>query len=132
MFQSTNVPASNQAPWWESLEQYFEQMITRLGVTLQDIVQVVSFFGVGFFAGFLLKKYMRYFFIVTLFMVGFFIVFDHFGVILINWSHVQQLTGVDPSSTVQQCGECIMMVIRQNLVLTLSGFLGFIIGYRVG
>jgi len=120
------------APWWESVERYFEQSIQKLGVTLQDIVQILSFLGIGFFLGFLLKKYMRYFFIITLVMIVFFVVFDRFGIILIDWAHIQQLTGIDPNSTIQQCGECILMVVRDNLVLSISCIIGFIIGYRVG
>jgi len=128
------VPTSAKEimPWWGALERYFEQFIQRLGVTLQDIVQILSFLGIGFFVGFLLKKYMRYFFIITLAMVIFFIIFDRFGIILIDWSHVQHLTGIDPSNTIQQCGEGIFMLIRDNIILTGSGFIGFIIGYRVG
>ena len=118
--------------WWESLEQYFEQFIQKLGVTLQDIVQMLSFFGIGFLTGFLLKKYMRYFFIITSIMIIFLIVFDHFGIILINWSHVQQLTGIDPTNTIQQVGEHVIALVKENIILTISGFFGFIIGYRVG
>ena len=118
--------------WWESLEQYFEQFIQKLGVTLQDIVQMISFFGIGFLTGFLLKKYMRYFFIITSIMIIFLIVFDHFGIILINWSHVQQLTGIDPTNTIQQVGEHVIALVKENIILTISGFFGFIIGYRVG
>lgn len=133
MVQGTRMTANqNIMPWWESLEQYCEQLVRRLGVTLQDIVQVLSFLGIGFLVGFLLKKYMRYFFVITLTMILFFIVFDHFGIILIDWSHVQQLTGIDPTNTIQQFGERLLALIKENIVLTISGFAGFIIGYRVG
>jgi len=136
MFQSMqsvgDAARKISVPWWESVEQYCEQMVLRLGVTLQDIVQILSFLGIGFFVGFLLKKYLRYFFIITFFMFMFFIIFDHFGIILVNWSHVQQITGIDPSSTIRQCSESIMVVVRENIVLTISGFIGFIIGYRIG
>ena len=77
MVQGTRITANqNIMPWWESLEQYFEQSVRRMGVTLQDIVQVLSFLGIGFLVGFLLKKYMRYFFVITLTMILFFIIFS--------------------------------------------------------
>lgn len=134
MIQTTSAQAGAYqiTPWWESLERYFEQSIQKLGVTLQDIVQIVAFLGIGFFIGFLLKKYLRYFFILTITMIVFFIVFDRFGIILVNWSHVQQLTGIDPQSTIQQCGERMLFLVTENVILTISGLIGFIIGYRVG
>jgi len=108
MVQGTRITANqNIMPWWESL-------------------------GIGFLVGFLLKKYMRYFFVITLTMILFFIIFDHFGIILIDWSHVQQLTGIDPTNTIQQFGERLLAVIKENIILTISGFAGFVIGYRVG
>ena len=119
-------------PWWRMVQQQFEALIQRLNISLQDIVRILSFFGIGFFVGFLLKKYLRYFFIITLTLIFFFIVFDRFGVILVDWSHIQQLTGVDPQSTIQYTGEQILLIIQEHIILVISGFIGFVIGYRVG
>ena len=119
-------------PWWRMVQQQSEALIQRLNISLQDIVRILSFFGIGFFVGFLLKKYLRYFFIITLTLIFFFIVFDRFGVILVDWTHIQQLTGVDPQSTIQHTGEQVLSIIQEHTVLVVSGFIGFVIGYRVG
>ncbi len=119
-------------PWWRMVQQQSEALIQRLNISLQDIVRILSFFGIGFFVGFLLKKYLRYFFIITLTLIFFFIVFDRFGVILVDWTHIQQLTGVDPQSTIQHTGEQVLSIIQEHIVLVVSGLIGFVIGYRVG
>ena len=119
-------------PWWRMVQQQSEALIQRLNISLQHIVRILSFFGIGFFVGFLLKKYLRYFFIITLTLIFFFIVFDRFGVILVDWTHIQQLTGVDPQSTIQHTGEQVLSIIQEHIVLVVSGLIGFVIGYRVG
>lgn len=119
-------------PWWQSIQQQLESWVQQFNISLQDIARIVSFFGIGFFTGFLLKKYLRYFFIITLTLIFFFIVFDRFGIILVDWVHIQQLTGIDPQSTIQQTGEQILAMAQAHIILVISGFIGFLIGYRVG
>ena len=126
------VPAPVAHGWWQSLQQHIEHLLQKFNLTTRDLIHVLSFVCVGFVGGYLLKKYFRYFFIVTVAVVLAVILLDRFGVIVINWSSMQQVTGVDPHSTVQQCGQNLFNLIRNNIVLALSTFIGFIIGYSIG
>ena len=76
-----------------------------LNVSSHDLAQVFSILGIGFFSGFLLKKYVRYFFVVSIALLFIFMIFDRFGVIIVDWPHLQQLTGIDPNSTIQHYAE---------------------------
>lgn len=129
-----SVPAAAPAAqsWWQSFQQYVEQLLQKFNLTSRDIIHVLSFVCVGFVAGYLLKKYFKYFFVITVAVILSVILLDRFGVIMINWSNMQQVTGVDPHSTVQQCGQQLFTLIRDNVVLALSTFVGFVIGYSIG
>ncbi len=126
----TTVPVAQS--WWQSLQQYIEQLFQKFNLTSRDIIHVLSFLCVGFVTGYLLKKYFKYFFVVTVAVILSVILLDRFGVIMINWSNMQQVTGVDPHSTVQQCGQQLFVLVRDNVVLALTTFIGFVIGYSVG
>lgn len=127
------VPTPVAEPsWWQSLQANIEQILHKLHLNAHDVVHMLSFLCVGFFTGFMLKKYFRYFFIVTLLIVFILLVLDRFGVILINWHNLQQVTGIDPQSTVQESLESFFNLVRDNLAVALSVIIGLMIGYRVG
>ena len=125
------VPVAEPS-WWQSLQLNIEHILHKLNLNVHDVVHIISFLCVGFFAGFMLKKYFRYFFIVTLLIIFILLVLDRFGVILINWHNLQQVTGIDPQSTVQESLEHFFNIVRDNLAVALSVIIGLMIGYRVG
>lgn len=129
------VPVAAQVPpqtWWESLQSYMHDVLDRLKISSHDLMQLIAFFVIGFCAGFLLKKYVRYFFIITILFVLIVLIFNRFEIILINWTHVRQLTGIDSSMTLQQCFEQLALIVRDNLLLTISTLVGFMLGFRIG
>jgi len=121
-----------ESSWWQSLQLNIEHILHKLHLNAHDVVHMLSFLCVGFFTGFMLKKYFRYFFIVTLLIIFILLVMDRFGVILINWHNLQQVTGIDPQSTVQESLENFFNMVRDNLAVALSVIIGLMIGYRVG
>ena len=131
-----NIPTlpapTTELSWWQALQVNIEHVLRKLNLSAHDVVQILSFLCVGFFAGFVLKKYFRYFFVVTLLIIIVLLVLDRFGVILINWHNMQQFTGIDPQSTVRESFERFFTLVRDNLALTLSVLIGLMIGYRIG
>ena len=127
---SPNIPVTQS--WWQSFQQQIEQVLQKFNLSARDVVHIISFICVGVVVGYLLKKYFKYFFIITLLVVLVIIVLDRFGVIVINWSNMQHVTGIDPQSTVQQCVQSTFKVIRDNIGLAVSAFIGIVIGYRIG
>ncbi len=127
---SPNIPIAQS--WWQSFQQQIEQVLQRFNLSVRDVVHIVSFVCVGVVIGYVLKKYFKYFFIITLLVVLVLIVLDRFGIIVINWSNMQDLTGINPQSTVQQCVESTFKLIRDNIGLAVSSLIGLIIGYRIG
>ncbi len=128
-------PVSTAAPvaqsWWESCQQYIYQVLERFKLNTHDLIQLLAFFVMGFCVGFLFKKYVRYFFILTLLFVLLIMIFNRMGIVLINWGHMQQLTGIDSGMTLKQCFEQIALMVRENLLLTISALIGFMLGFRV-
>jgi len=125
------MPTTEQS-WWQSLQTNVEYILRKLNLNAHDVVHILSFLCVGFFAGFVLKKYFRYFFVVTLLIIFVLLILDRFGVILINWHNMQQITGIDPQSTIQESLERFFNLVRDNLAITLSVLIGLMIGYRIG
>lgn len=127
------IPVATQIPaqtitWWESLQQSIERALTKLNLSSNDIVHIISFVIGGAVAGFLFKKYLKYLFIFTLIFVLLLIMLDRTGWVAVNWS----MSGIDSHVTVQQSLQNVFAMVRDNMVLSVSAFVGFIIGYSIG
>ena len=116
------------ATWWESLQKAIERALIKLHLSSQDIVHIISFVIGGAVVGFLFKKYLKYLFIFTLVFVLLLIMLDRSNWIAVNWS----MTGIDPQVTVQQSLQNMVNMVRDNMVLSVSAFVGFIVGYSIG
>lgn len=124
---ATPIPAQ-PVTWWESLQHSIEGALTKLNLSSHDIVHIISFVIGGAVVGFLFKKYLKYLFIFTLIFVLLLIMLDRTGWVAVNWS----MTGIDPQVTVQQSLQNMFTMVRDNMVLSVSAFVGFIIGYSIG
>jgi uncharacterized membrane protein (Fun14 family) len=118
--------------WTNAVQRNMEGFIQQCNISAQDVVRIASFLAIGFFAGFLLKKYMRHFLLITVILVVLFVALDKFGIILVDWQYVQQLTGIEPQSTIQQVVDHLVLAVRENMMAVISMLVGLAIGYRVG
>ncbi|KKP35664.1 MAG: hypothetical protein UR26_C0003G0137 [candidate division TM6 bacterium GW2011_GWF2_32_72] len=122
--------------WLDSLKQSlsWEQLEAKYGITQARLIEFASYFGIGFFAGFLFKKYflqvLFYVLLITAVLFGLY----YFDLITIDWTKVKALLGikevsVEATSTV---ANKYFEWAKANIVLIISAFLGFILGFKLG
>jgi len=111
-----------------------EKLTEKFGLNRSKLFDMGVYLVVGFLAGFLLKKYGKYFFILALFIV-FLIGLQQYNVltITINWDRAYELFGIQ---TTQLAGVNIFTIywewIKLNFAVVLSFSVGFLIGLKVG
>lgn len=124
------VPVAHS--WWQSLQHHIENFLHKLHLPSHDIVHLLSFFAMGIISGYIIKKYFKYFFVLTLMVVIVLMALSYFDLVSFTWENVQKITGVDPQSTIKQLIEDGYTVVHHNAGLSISTLLGIIIGYRIG
>ncbi len=109
-------------------------IMERLQVSRNTLIDIGLYGGIGFLAGFLLKKYSTFVIALTLFVTGLIMLqqFD-FMVIAINWPKVHTLLGIQPATIIAD--NMFLMIwawMRANVVISSSFIVGFLIGLKVG
>jgi len=118
--------------WLQIIRLKIVEIMQTLELTPTKIIEICSYLGVGFFVGFLLKRYFKYVLIFVLTYVGLIWVLGESDFVLINWSHIQSLAHINPNDTVGTVFSSTFCWIRQNLALVIGSVFGFLVGYRVG
>lgn len=116
----------------EALRLKIAHMLETLELTPNKIIEICSYIGVGLFVGFLLKKYFRLVLFFVLFFAGLVWALSEFNLVVINWDCAQNLAHVTPNDTVGSLLTSTAHWVRQNLVIVVSSFFGFIVGYKIG
>lgn len=119
----------------KSLQAATDFVTEKLHEYKGTLTEVGIYFAIGFVAGFLLKKYMKY---ILLIIVGIalLVVLDQFDLVhtYINWDKVQEVLKLQsagyPLDT--QTTHAYLAWIKANLIIVLSGVAGFLIGLKVG
>lgn len=124
--------AEKASTWFDELRVKASEWLHNLDISVVKVVEIFSYVGVGFFVGFLLKKYFKSVLFVLAVFAGLIWVLQEFDLIVINWSHAQELANVAPNDTVGTLATSYIDWLRQNAVVALSVFAGFLIGYKVG
>lgn len=99
------------------------------------LFEVGLYAGIGFVSGFLLKKYSTYAGVCVLVLIGLGVL-HHIGVIniMVNWDKVNQFFGIQTAYNVT--ADSIVATtwewIKLNMVISISYFVGLLIGLKVG
>ena len=114
--------------WWKGLG--IKQKI--LGDASYDAVQVSIFFVTFFAIGFLFKKYLRFIFMSLL--ITFLVIkgLEYYELAKMDWGSIKAMMGFDPAATLEMMYSKTTTWIRANMVVFLSSFVGFIVGYKLG
>lgn len=88
--------------------------------------------GAGFVAGFLLQKFGKC--IVFTIIVGGAILYmlHHFNIIMLDIEQLRALLGLAQNDTISSVAQNYFNWMWNHLLYTVSAFLGFILGYKVG
>ncbi|OGB83935.1 hypothetical protein A3F66_02215 [candidate division TM6 bacterium RIFCSPHIGHO2_12_FULL_32_22] len=106
--------------------------VNKLDLNSKKVIEILTFFAIGFSSGFLLKKYFKYVFISVLVVLLAVFLLENSGFIHVDWSKIRGFIGISSADTVDSVFNVIINWIKSNILLTISGALGFIIGYKVG
>ncbi len=130
--KNNTIEQLNEPSIIEKFKVWVLDWFTRLDLSTAKILELLTYFGVGFFVGFLLKKYFKYIFIAILILgLGLFIL-QNSNIISIDWVKIRQLTGVSPEDTLGSLFQIYLDWIKQNLLIIITGFVGLLVGYKIG
>lgn len=122
----------NVQSWYEGFKATLKNWYAKLNLSNDRLIEIAGYFIVGFISGFLFKKSIRFLFFFLLIFIIAIVLMDSFGLININWNNVRELTGIGPSDTVGGIFSNFLHWIKINIVMVLSAFIGFLIGYMIG
>lgn len=88
--------------------------------------------SIGVLSGFLFKRYLKSFLALVVCGIILLALLEHYGIIMLDWSKVHALTGVEPTQEaalnfVQHC----WLWIQVNKVPSISCALGFLVGVKL-
>lgn len=115
-----------------TINEYLNRFNKELDTSTNKLIEVVSYLGIGFFSGILIKKYFYYLIIIlaTVIATGYFC--DQYNIILINWNKLHELTGISSNDTIITIFEHFSTIFKNNMACMTSLLLGFLIGYKIG
>lgn len=126
------VPAQlSQA--WESVKfrLNLDAVAAKIGLTAEQMLEIGAYLCIGFFTGFLFRKYFRFLFFLVL-LVGLTVFgLDYLHVAPVDWAALRALFGLQQVASVDTVFNTVVAWVRANLAIVLSGTIGFLIGYKV-
>lgn len=130
------MEAQETVGWFDKIREVLriDVLIEKIKESKSTLIDIGLFFGIGFLAGFLIKKYGQFLvafglFIGTLFLLQYL----NFISISIHWTHVQEVFGIQKSAALE--GGTLLTLywewIKANLRQVISFSVGFLIGMKV-
>ncbi len=111
----------------------FKSMVEKIKGFELDWTEVGISFSIGILSGFLFKRYLKSFVALVICGVILLGLLEHYGIIMLDWSRVHALTGVEPTqeAALNFLEHCWLWV-QVNKVPSVSCVLGFIVGVKLG
>lgn len=111
----------------------FTSMIEKVKGYHFDWTEIGIACSIGILSGFLFKRYLKSFLALVVCGVILLALLEHYGIIMLDWSRVHTLTGVEPTQEaalnfLQHC----WLWIQVNTVPSIACAIGFLIGVHLG
>lgn len=120
--------------WFDRIKNSFQldKISEKLNFSKHRILDMALFFGIGFLAGFLWKRYANYFIAILIF-IAVLILFNQLDLIRlnINWIRVQECCGVEPARADADVLEMLWDWSKSNILIIFSFVIGFCFGAKV-
>jgi len=129
--QAANAATETAKGWFETLKAKVQSFFDNLNLNQQTLVEYAAYFGVGFFSGFIFKKYARGFILYALIFGGLLYGLHYFEIITIDWTKLKDLIGMTHTDTGDAMAPYIKWA-REHIMQLIIGIIGFVIGYNVG
>lgn len=127
-----NVSDSAGMSWLDQLKQRFDNYLNSLDLNTDRIIELCTIMGIGFFVGFLFKKYSRLVLAALIIFILGVLALEKFNLLAVQWINVKSLLGVQTNTSVGTLFDSYIVWLKAHLLSVISGFIGFLVGYRVG
>ncbi len=132
----SSAPAAAQtASFLERMKHYLnpKNLMETISSSKDKIIEMGMYLGIGFLAGFLLKKYSKYVLILLL-CVAALVILQQFEVLTVvfNTAKIQQVFGIKTSTIDADLFSVYWHWIKLNFSIVLSFSIGFLLGLKVG
>ena len=119
---------------FESVRSFFriDELAKRFDISNQKLLYAAYFFMVALLIGFLIRRHIRDVLLCSLAVAAALILLQGFDLMSIDWFYIRSLTGIDPQTTLGGLFSQCLVLIKSNVVATLSIIVGFFIGYKIG
>ncbi len=129
------VGANNvETGWFDKLKNslQFDQLAEKLNISSHKLLDMALFFGIGFFIGFLWKRYANYV-IASIFFIALLILLNQLEIITvtINWVKIQDCCGIRPVASDPDVISMLWQWAKENLLIIFSFIIGFCFGAKV-
>ncbi len=116
--------------WQQQAQLWWDDLLLRLDFKSVDLMRLALYGGVSFIIGFLIKRYFRSLFIgilLSLVLIGF---LHYTQIITLDFAKLNALLGLSADRSLESYLHLATSWVKDNVVLALSIFIGFIIGYK--
>jgi len=118
--------------WINKAKTGLDSIFKDFDLSSNKLIEIFSLIGVGFFTGFLFKKYSKYAVAALIIFVLGILTLESFELVQINWGGVKDVVGVSADASVGSVFDNYVTWVKSNLVSVFGAFVGFLIGYKVG
>ena len=110
---------------WESLKE-------KLDFSQDQLIEMATYFGIGFFSGFLFKKYAKFFLFAIGLLAAFLWYFQSSGFVTFHWEAIQEFFAISDVSGLEQIFYSCIDWVKAHAMISSSFGIGFLVGYKVG
>lgn len=129
---TSTAPSANVSNWMDNIKETFLNWYNKLDLNSHKTLELASYFAVGFFVGFLLKRHAKILFSCAIVLTIALVFFAYFDLAIINWNKVRELTNISPNDTIGTLIENCINWVKLNIILVIIALVGILLGYKVG
>ena len=126
------MPPVSQPGLWHGLKMKFQELWEKVNLSSETFVRFGTYVAIGFFAGFLLKKYFNVMVFLLLSAILIVLGLEYLGIVTIDWISMRAVLGIHANVTVGAMLTSWFIWIKMHLTMVIAGMIGFIIGYKLG
>lgn len=116
----------------ESIKNKLVSWYVSMQLDTYKIIKVLACFGIGFFFGYILKKFYKQIFLIIISAVILALLLNYIQYIQINWGLIKTQLGINPTDSIEAVFNGLVNTLKANILYVIGWVLGFIIGNRVG
>ncbi len=124
-------PTTTAQGWFDTIKSKVEEFAGQFELSWAQLTQLGIALAGGITLGFLVKRYGRQTLFFIIFFTGLLLGLDYLEVITIQWVNVKNLIGLAPAENLESILQGYLQWAQKNIVAVITGFIGFLIGYKV-